>query len=296
MKCPRKITTEKRSPLPKCALAEISQAGKNTPGLKIPQNSEIPEKQGVIEIAAAKSENEASQPAGLPGLDPLASLAFTKENPGAVFGVERPEEIIDLAAPEPRKREFLRGLLSAVFGQNVGDSRPPWARRAFREMWRCLGIVPQTRKMKSENWLFGYFLGLGTQLEKLGKLDDIPALRGIKLPQLRLILFTAIETEPPSHIAYLHQGYAQGLRQQLTLSPTHNFPFYAVLAVAYREVSTAKSLPELHKWLVEIGIFGNEATEVRTRRLCQRIGLRFDSKGGAPKKAVPGPRHKKRWS
>jgi len=202
-----------------------------------------------------------------------------------------PSKLLDAISNERAKQVFSE-LYSSTGDLTISqdDNLPDWARKAWQEFWRSLALFPDA-KHASEAKQTGHSLGLlaGLPSDSLKGPLDLARLHELLLQTIPGIRSEAAQL-PHEDAADFFNAQRAGHRRAAQLQQiSQRTKIYLLIALAWREVATLKSTSELYQWLCSVGKKGQPLIAAGTdsrdiRYVCKRIGLRYGSRGGRPRK------------
>ena len=86
---------------------------------------------------------------------------------------------------------------------------------------------------------------------------------------------------PTAEAAGFYAGFSDGLKRG-QLSPRSPFIIYAILAVAWPELSVLKNVTQIHEWFSSNLGANLTGTRDRIAKICQKIRMPLLDKGGRP--------------
>jgi hypothetical protein len=186
-------------------------------------------------------------------------------------------------AQVPKIRDFMSsfGMCQSYLDR---DERPEWVIRAADDFFRTCLDFPKSKYSKTESYRLGYMLGMAAGLPRKG-MEHEPKLNAHLAPERIKELIPLCVADAQTHeMAEFCRGVADGTERSQNFNPSSRCVVYLLLCMGWQEVSTLKNVGEIHAWLKSI--IGTSLTGERDRiaKICQKIRLPLDDKGGRPKK------------
>lgn len=210
----------------------------------------------------------------------------------AEFAQMTPEKIETLASDFPRLKILMQSML-AELGFEDSSGMPSWAKNAANEFFKCMA-PSQNKRAESEAYQLGWRAGLAS---KASPLITSSAFRNSPMfematkaiPLLRSSFSQASDDEAANFFVGLDDGGRS--IEKLRFSPQRT-KIFLFISLAWMEIQELKSTTELYDYLIfakviqSLGEFsgkgGTDSREIRT--ICKIIGLKYENKGGRPRK------------
>jgi hypothetical protein len=198
----------------------------------------------------------------------------------------------------PRVRQVMYEILSSVGGVPMApeDKRPEWALNAWRKAFKALGLLavmtagPSSADQEANH--FGFIIGLFSAFgpEPLTASADMQKLNSMLADLIPMLRALAAESSPSEAAAFFSAQYEGTQKKAEIEQASQRTKILLFMAVLWEVVVEFKSTGELFQRLRSLKsddgrYFIAQSTESREiRAICKLIGLRYESRGGRPRK------------